>query len=504
MKRSALADRTNSLEKKELQQQQPWKFSQSYSTSSTNQSATDKFAGTSHTTSLHPSHPNHHTTTTTLTSSKSNIQDALKIAKAKSNARLKGYTSNRVHTNKPHVMALTSSQPQSKTDHVVSSTARAKSKPAATSSTATISQDMTMTKNRVSHHPVATRTKHNRIIEQQHTISSMAIKSNHVKMSPEKKRKHSHNEDNDVDMDHRPIGVYPSGLKDPSLKTSVPATSQPLANTQIATSAAMISSSQEATLLSQSTTTVNRISTHNHHSDAQKNNETTKTTSNSQHLYKSQQAKEDNTRVSEYEQDIFEYMHELDLQTMVDPNYMQRQGKIDWNMRRILIDWLVQVHNRFSLLPETIFLCVSMMDRFLDTKEVSVEKFQLRGITCLFIACKYEEEQCPTVSDLVYMVDNSYTSDEIVAAERFVLGQLKYKVGYSGPLNFMRRISKADGYEPKIRTLCKYFVEVTLMDERFLVFSCAKIAAAGMYLARRILYEKEWVSFFLIFIVEMA
>ena len=35
-------------------------------------------------------------------------------------------------------------------------------------------------------------------------------------------------------------------------------------------------------------------------------------------------------------------------------------------MRTILIDWLVQVHLRFSLLQETLYLTVAIIDRFLQ------------------------------------------------------------------------------------------------------------------------------------------
>jgi len=35
-------------------------------------------------------------------------------------------------------------------------------------------------------------------------------------------------------------------------------------------------------------------------------------------------------------------------------------------MRAILIDWLVDVHIKFKLLPETLFLTVNLIDRYLE------------------------------------------------------------------------------------------------------------------------------------------
>ena len=43
---------------------------------------------------------------------------------------------------------------------------------------------------------------------------------------------------------------------------------------------------------------------------------------------------------------------------------MDRQDELTWRMRGILIDWLVEVHIKFRLLPETIFLATHIVDRF--------------------------------------------------------------------------------------------------------------------------------------------
>ena len=172
---------------------------------------------------------------------------------------------------------------------------------------------------------------------------------------------------------------------------------------------------------------------------------------------------------------------------------MDNQAEIQWSMRSVLMDWLVQVHHRFSLLPETLFLCVNYIDRFLSCKIVSLGKLQLVGATAIFVAAKYEEINCPSVQEIVYMVDGGYTVDEILKAERFMLSMLQFELGWPGPMSFLRRISKADDYDLETRTLAKYFLEVTIMDERF-VGSPPSFAAAGAHcLARMMLQKGHWV-----------
>ena len=219
----------------------------------------------------------------------------------------------------------------------------------------------------------------------------------------------------------------------------------------------------------------------------------------------------DTSMVAEYGDEIFDYMKQLEVcslfqfqillanklgQVKMLPNahYMDNQHEIQWSMRAVLMDWLVQVHHRFNLLPETLFLCVNYIDRFLSCKVVSLGKLQLVGATAIFIAAKYEEINCPSVQEIVYMVDGGYTIDEILKAERFMLTMLQFELGWPGPMSFLRRISKADDYDLETRTLAKYFLEVTVMDERF-IGSPPSFAAAGSHcLARLMLHKGQWVS----------
>ncbi|EEH20407.2 hypothetical protein PABG_02666 [Paracoccidioides brasiliensis Pb03] len=200
----------------------------------------------------------------------------------------------------------------------------------------------------------------------------------------------------------------------------------------------------------------------------------------------------DTSMVSEYGDDIFQYMREIEMRLLPNAHYMDNQAEIQWSMRSVLMDWLVQVHHRFSLLPETLFLCVNYIDRFLSCKIVSLGKLQLVGATAIFIAAKYEEINCPSLQEIIYMVDNGYSADEILKAERFMLSMLQFELGWPGPMSFLRRISKADDYDLETRTLAKYFLEITIMDERFVGCPPSLTAAGAHCLARLMLRKGNW------------
>ncbi|KAG4300945.1 hypothetical protein PCK1_002644 [Pneumocystis canis] len=196
--------------------------------------------------------------------------------------------------------------------------------------------------------------------------------------------------------------------------------------------------------------------------------------------------------VSEYVEEIIGYMRELEVLTLPLPDYMDRQKELQWKMRGILVDWLIEVHAKFRLLPETLFLSVNIIDRFLSLRVCSLPKLQLVGITALFIAAKYEEVMCPSIQNFIYMADGGYTNEEILKAEQYVLQVLGYDMSYPNPINFLRRVSKADNYDIQTRTVAKYLMEISLLDHRFLPFVPSNIAASGIYLARIMVTGGDW------------
>lgn len=108
----------------------------------------------------------------------------------------------------------------------------------------------------------------------------------------------------------------------------------------------------------------------------------------------------DPTLVSEYADDIFAYMGRLEEESMPGERYVDGQGEINWEMRQTLVDWLLQVHLRYHLLPETLWIAVNIVDRFLTKRVVSLVKLQLVGVTAMFIAAKYEEILAPRLAHI--------------------------------------------------------------------------------------------------------
>ena len=74
------------------------------------------------------------------------------------------------------------------------------------------------------------------------------------------------------------------------------------------------------------------------------------------------------------------------LKLVIFLQYMIKQPDITYPMRAILVDWLVEVGEEYKLQPETIYLAVNYIDRFLSYMSVQRAKLQLVGTACMFIA----------------------------------------------------------------------------------------------------------------------
>jgi len=195
--------------------------------------------------------------------------------------------------------------------------------------------------------------------------------------------------------------------------------------------------------------------------------------------------------VAEYVKDIYYYLNHMERKFRISPNFLENKI-VTSKMRSVLIDWLIQVHLKFHLLHETLYLCVQIIDAYLEAMDVSKMQLQLVGVTAMFVASKYEEMYVPAIEDFVYMTDNTYTKSEIRQMEISILKTLNFMFGKPLPLHFLRRFSKAGRADPKQHTLGKYFMELSLHDAEFSSMDPSYLAAASLCLSFKLLNGPTW------------
>lgn len=194
-----------------------------------------------------------------------------------------------------------------------------------------------------------------------------------------------------------------------------------------------------------------------------------------------------------YAPEIYTNLRAAELVRRPSSDFMETlQRDITQSMRGILIDWLVEVSEEYKLVPDTLYLTVYIIDRFLSQIFIERQRLQLLGITSMLIASKYEEICAPRVEEFCFITDNTYPKEEVLKMESEVLNHLSFHLSAPTVKTFLRRFLRAAQASCKdtmlpLGYLANYLAELTLVEYSFLKFLPSEIAASAVFLARWIL-----------------
>jgi len=196
---------------------------------------------------------------------------------------------------------------------------------------------------------------------------------------------------------------------------------------------------------------------------------------------------EDPQVVSDNVKHIYAYLRQMEDRLAIPKDFL-RNSTITPRMRAILVNWLAQVALQFKLLPETLYLTVEIIDRYLSVPgQHQYKSLQLVGVSAMWIACKYEEMFMPEVNDFVFITDQAYDSKMICAKELDILKALNFNIGKPIALNFLRRNSKAGYVGVRHHTLAKYILEESLTNYPLACVKPSEKASAALLISLKIL-----------------
>ncbi|XP_050124075.1 cyclin-A1-1-like isoform X2 [Malus sylvestris] len=202
-----------------------------------------------------------------------------------------------------------------------------------------------------------------------------------------------------------------------------------------------------------------------------------------------------------WKKDIFFDMDATDKVVAMDDNFMDPQfcAAIAPDIYKHLRE--SEVAEEFRLVPETLFLTINYVDRYLSGNVMNRKQLQLLGVACMMIAAKYEEIVAPEVEQFCYITDNTYTKKEVLQMESSVLNHLKFEMTAPTALCFLRRFCFAAQKTSKVpsehfRCLASYITELSLLEYSMLCYAPSLIAASAAFLAKYILspLKKPWNS----------
>lgn len=218
----------------------------------------------------------------------------------------------------------------------------------------------------------------------------------------------------------------------------------------------------------------------------------------------------------EYINEIFNLYRNIEHERM--PGHYLSSTGMTTDVRRILVDWMLELHLSLKLKPETVFLAVSIMDRFLASQKSGVRKSKLQLIGCgaLLIASKYEDIFVPEFSDFVYITKHAYSKDDIASIESVMLNTLGFQISGPTVFHFAQRflqagISRVDWTSMQVdggdnmetseldevlnfKIEVFHFMQLSTLTSSCLNFPPSLVAAASILVALCRM-DKQWVCF---------
>lgn len=170
-------------------------------------------------------------------------------------------------------------------------------------------------------------------------------------------------------------------------------------------------------------------------------------------------------------------------------------------MRPYLLDFLIEAHAAFDLLPETLFLAINLLDRYCSKRVVYKRHYQLVGCSALLIAAKFgdRKENVPTIRELKKMCCELYDEEMFTQMEWHVLQTLQWIIGHPTIDSFHQLALEGFEYDVEVEHMATYISEIAMFHKEFVGKRPSDMARSSLALARCILnrpmpVQSDWSS----------
>ena len=160
--------------------------------------------------------------------------------------------------------------------------------------------------------------------------------------------------------------------------------------------------------------------------------------------------------------------------------------------RAILVDYLADLHFKFKLRQETLYVTVGIIDQYLSrTPDFSRTQLQVLGVTALHIAGKYEEIYPPELKNILRVTDSNITKEQVIELEFNILLTLQFGVTFPSAYRFLERFCRLAQATERHFKLAQYITDSSLLDCALVRERPSRVAACSLYIALNLLQSEE-------------
>lgn len=158
-----------------------------------------------------------------------------------------------------------------------------------------------------------------------------------------------------------------------------------------------------------------------------------------------------------------------------------------------MLEWIIDVHRKFRLRPETLYVCQFIIDKYLSKQKTDSKKLHLIGVTTLLIGTKYEEIYPPDLRDFLHISENKFTKPQVLEMEKQVLQTLDFNLTAPSAYRFLQRFRLMSDIlnNDEVFFFAQYILEISLLEASFLVFKPSQLAAASIILSAKLIKKED-------------
>jgi transcription initiation factor TFIIIB Brf1 subunit/transcription initiation factor TFIIB len=204
--------------------------------------------------------------------------------------------------------------------------------------------------------------------------------------------------------------------------------------------------------------------------------------------------------VGEYVGQCIQWMKEQEEQFKIENNYIDNPPakkigirkkmvthKLTRQDRALAVDLVIEIHRKYGLVPETLFVAVSTIDRYLGIRKEGLKRakdIEAIGVAALLIASKYEDIYPPALDEMIKMMNRPSTRKELLEWEFKILKELVFQITVPTPFRFLERFSAASMVYQNAFPLAQYIIELALYDYDIVYnLKPSEIAAVALFAA---------------------
>lgn len=144
--------------------------------------------------------------------------------------------------------------------------------------------------------------------------------------------------------------------------------------------------------------------------------------------------------VIDYTNEIYQNLRVDEMKSKITSSYLknvQNPKEIKDTSRAFLIEWVIDVNRKFRTVPETLYVTVYIVDRYLSLKPTMKSQLHILAVASLLIASKYEEIYPPEMKDFLNVSENKFSRDQVLDMEQDILVTLQFELTTPSAYRFL-------------------------------------------------------------------